>query len=58
MYLTPEQQAILNGSKGETHAKVMKTLVMYGDAFGAFYFLICFKDAQSVGMILPGSVFT
>ena len=35
MYLTPEQQAILNGSKGETHAKVMKTLVMYGDAFGA-----------------------
>ena len=35
MYLTPEQQATLNGSKGETHAKVMKTLVMYGDAFGA-----------------------
>ena len=35
MYLTPEQQAILNGSKGETMAKVMKTLVMYGDAFGA-----------------------
>ena len=35
MYLTPEQQEILNGSKGETIAKVMKTLVMYGDAFGA-----------------------
>ena len=35
MYLTPEQQEILNGSKGETMAKVMKTLVMYGDAFGA-----------------------
>ena len=35
MYLTPEQQAILNGSKGETMAKVMKTLVMYGDTFGA-----------------------
>ena len=35
MYLTNEQQAILNGSKGETQAKVMKTLVMYGDAFGA-----------------------
>ena len=35
MYLTPEQQAILNGSKGETMAKVMKTLVMYGEAFGA-----------------------
>ena len=35
MYLTPEQQAILDGVKGETMAKVMKTLVMYGDAFGA-----------------------
>jgi len=35
MYLTDEQQAILNGSKGETMAKVWKTLVMYGDAFGA-----------------------
>ena len=35
MFLTDEQKAILNGSKGETMAKVMKTLVMYGDAFGA-----------------------
>ena len=35
MYLTDEQQAILNGSKGETMARVMKTLVMYGDTFGA-----------------------
>ena len=35
MFLTDEQQAILNGSQGETMAKVMKTLVMYGDAFGA-----------------------
>ncbi|MBQ7857157.1 MAG: DUF521 domain-containing protein [Oscillospiraceae bacterium] len=35
MYLTPEQQAILDGAKGETMAKVMKTLVMYGEAFGA-----------------------
>ena len=35
MYLTNEQQAILDGAKGETMAKVMKTLVMYGDAFGA-----------------------
>ena len=35
MYLTPEQQDILNGSKGETMAKVMKTLVMYGETFGA-----------------------
>ena len=35
MYLTPEQQAILDGYKGETMAKVMKTLVMYGETFGA-----------------------
>ena len=35
MILTPEQQAILDGSKGEVQAKVMKTLVMYGEAFGA-----------------------
>ena len=35
MYLTDEQRAILNGSKGETMAKVWKTLVMYGDTFGA-----------------------
>ena len=35
MILTPEQQALLNGEKGETMAKVVKTLVMYGDAFDA-----------------------
>ena len=35
MILTKEQQAILDGERGETMAKVMKTLVMYGDAFEA-----------------------
>ena len=35
MLLTNEQKAILDGEKGETLAKVMKTLVMYGDAFEA-----------------------
>ena len=35
MILTKEQQAILDGVQGETLAKVMKTLVMYGDAFEA-----------------------
>ena len=35
MILTKEQQAILDGEKGETLAKAMKTLVMYGDAFEA-----------------------
>ncbi|MBE6641743.1 MAG: DUF521 domain-containing protein [Ruminococcaceae bacterium] len=35
MILTNEQQEILNGSKGEVLAKVMKTMVKYGEAFGA-----------------------
>lgn len=35
MILNEEQQAILDGKKGQTHAKVMKTLVMFGEAFGA-----------------------
>ena len=35
MQLTAEQQQILDGAKGETLAKVMKTMVMYGDAFEA-----------------------
>ena len=35
MQLTEQQQAILNGSQGEVMAKVMKTLVKYGEAFGA-----------------------
>ena len=35
MILNEEQQAILDGSKGATMAKVMKTLVMFGEAFGA-----------------------
>ena len=35
MQLTAQQQAMLDGEKGETMAKVMKTLVMYGETFGA-----------------------
>ncbi len=35
MILTKEQQAILDGEKGEALAKVMKTIVMYGEAFEA-----------------------
>ncbi len=35
MELTKEQQGILDGEKGETFAKIMKTLVMYGETFGA-----------------------
>ena len=35
MKLSAEQKAILEGSKGETLAKVMETLVRYGELFGA-----------------------
>jgi predicted aconitase len=33
--LSAEQQRVLNGEKGEIQAKVLKTLVMYGETFGA-----------------------
>lgn len=39
MKLTEQEVEILNGSKGETMAKVVKTLVLYGDAFGAEKFV-------------------
>lgn len=35
MKLTEEQKAILNGSEGEVKAKVMETIVRYGDMFEA-----------------------
>ena len=35
MILTDEQKAILNGEKGETLAKVMETVIRYGELFGA-----------------------
>ena len=35
MELTKEQQALLDGERGETMAKVMETLVRYGEIFGA-----------------------
>ena len=35
MKLTEEQQAILDGKKGATLAKVMETMVRYGELFGA-----------------------
>ena len=35
MFLNEEQQAILNGERGETLAKVMQTVVRYGELFGA-----------------------
>ena len=35
MELTAEQREILDGKQGEVMAKIMKTLVMYGETFGA-----------------------
>jgi len=35
MQLTAEQKSMLDGEQGEVMAKIMKTLVMYGEAFGA-----------------------
>ena len=35
MKLTKEQQAILDGKQGETLAKVMQTVIRYGELFGA-----------------------
>ena len=61
MFLTDEQQAILNGSKGETMAKVMKTLVMYGETFNADKMVPVTSDynhlVTSFGLKMMGPVF-
>ena len=61
MILTPEQQAILDGSQGETMAKVMKTLVMYGETFGADKLVSVTSDynhlVTSFGLKMMGPVF-
>ena len=35
MNLTKEQQAILDGEKGDVLSRIMKTLIRYGELFGA-----------------------
>ena len=35
MELTPEQREIAEGKQGEVKAKVMRTLIMFGEIFGA-----------------------
>ena len=61
MKLTEEQQAILNGSQGETMAKVMKTQVMFGEAFGAEKMVPVTSDynhlVTSFGLKLLGPVY-
>ena len=39
MKLTKEEQAILSGSEGKTKAKIMQTLVEFGELFGATEFV-------------------
>lgn len=49
MELTQEQKDILGGSKGETMAKVMETVVRFGDIFGAKRLVpITYKDGHLV----------
>jgi len=61
MILTPEQQAILDGAKGEVMAKVMKTLVMYGETFGADKLVSVTSEynhlVTSFGLKMMGPVF-
>ena len=61
MYLTAEQQAILDGVQGEAMAKVMKTLVMYGETFGADKLVPVTSDynhlVTSFGLKMMGPVF-
>ena len=56
MVLTQEQQAILNGERGETLAKVMKTLIRYGEVFGADKMVpVTGKHNHLVALLLPFS---
>ena len=48
MKLDPEQEAMLRGEQGEGVALAMKTLVTYGDAFGARR-LVPIKSAHAAG---------
>ena len=41
MTLTQEEQDILNGSQGEVMAKVLKTIIMHGELFGAERLVKC-----------------
>lgn len=52
MKLTEEQEAILNGSQGETMAKVMKTLIRYGEIFGGGDHGSCDQQIQPSGDLL------
>lgn len=58
MKLTAEEKAILDGKEGETKAKIMKTLVEFGDLFGAEEFVPVTSDGHlvtsfGIGLLKP-----
>lgn len=55
MKLTPEQQEMLDGKHGPTLQKVMKTLVLYGQALGAERFVDIEGDGHfAIPFAIPG----
>lgn len=58
MKLTKEEQEILNGAQGETKAKILKTLVEFGNVFGAEKLVPVTHDGHlvtsfGIGLIKP-----
>lgn len=58
MKLTKEEKEILAGKQGETKAKIMKTLVEFGDVFGAEKFVPVTTDGHlvtsfGIGLLKP-----
>ena len=58
MKLTKEEQQILQGSEGQTKAKIMQTLVEFGDLFGAEEFVKVtapshFVTSFGIGLLKP-----
>jgi len=48
LQLNPEEQAILDGKQGEVLAKAMKSIVVYGEAFGATHLVDIVGDQHFV----------
>ena len=58
MKLTAEEKAILAGKEGQTKAKIMQTLVEFGDVFGAEKFVPVTTDGHlvtsfGIGLLKP-----
>ena len=58
MKLTAEEKAILEGKEGQTKAKIMQTLVEFGDLFGAEEFVPVTTDGHlvtsfGIGLLKP-----